>query len=495
MSYAHQFEVLLAELYTRKGFRVELNKSVVGRSWAKHEFDGYCVRGKYRKKVLVFEAKYSMNGSPVRLDDFSRFLTAVDDCRIPEAHLITNSYFSDNILSLALTYNIKLIDGKRLKKELEKYQLDRVIIRNDLMNNVVLPLAKLALDRIDNSKTLSKILLPKPQNRILYLDLNPYSEFYQALNKKFEEQHTELKPRQKENPIEKLLVNERPSISFSDIGGLEEVKNELRVSIVYPTLYKSLYEKFDIKPGNILLYGPPGCGKTLLAKAVANEAKSRFIAPKVSDLIKRYSANSLRVISSIFDYAREKEDNCIIFLDELDVYMKRGGSSYDERIKNEFLQQLDGINSERKFSLLGATNKPWLLDPAIRRPGRFDERIFVPPPDYEARKEILRIHMRDLINKQMVESVDDLIERIAERTEGWSGADLKLLVEKSKKRNLLDLIRGRKRKLTQKDFEKILEKQKPSTQAWFAEAIRACKRYGEEELLTEIEEIELKIKI
>ncbi|RLI97312.1 MAG: hypothetical protein DRP00_04275, partial [Candidatus Aenigmatarchaeota archaeon] len=94
-----------------------------------------------------------------------------------------------------------------------------------------------------------------------------------------------------------------------------------------------------------------------------------------------------------------------------------------------------------------------------------------------------------------VESVDDLIERIAERTEGWSGADLKLLVEKSKKRNLLDLIRGRKRKLTQKDFEKILEKQKPSTQAWFAEAIRACKRYGEGELLKEIEEIELKIKI
>jgi SpoVK/Ycf46/Vps4 family AAA+-type ATPase len=236
------------------------------------------------------------------------------------------------------------------------------------------------------------------------------------------------------------------------------------------------------------MYGPPGCGKTLLAKAVAAETNDKFISPKISDVIKRYSADSLHFISSIFDYVRKENENSVIFLDELDVYMKRCGSPYDTRIKNEFLQQMDGITSEkRNFSILGATNKPWLLDTAVRRPGRFGGRIFVPPPDYEARKEILRIHMRELVSKQMIADVDNIIENLASKTEGWSGADLKQLIEDSKKRGLLDIIKGNtKNKLTAKDFEKVLAKQKPSTKPWFSEAIRACRRYGEDDLLEEI---------
>ena len=142
--------------------------------------------------------------------------------------------------------------------------------------------------------------------------------------------------------------------------------------------------------------------------------------------------------------------------------------------------------------MLGATNKPWLIDPAIRRPGRFDKVIFVPPPDLEARKEILRIHMRDLIAKRMIdEDPEALIEDLAEKTEGWSGADLKQLVKDSKKKSLLDIIRGRgKDKLKRRDFEKILERQKPSTRPWFSEAVRACRRYGEDDLLEEILKLE-----
>jgi transitional endoplasmic reticulum ATPase len=437
-----------------------------------------------------------MNGSPVRIDDFSRFLTAVDDCRIPEAHMITNSYFSDNILSLAITYNIKLIDGEQLRKDLQKYGMDDVIIKNDLLNNVCIPVAKLILDSIDHSKTLSRVLLPSQQNRILYLNLDPNYSFNKNLNEKFANQPnlpynlSFSQPSQsKKTDIKKLILIEKPKVKFSDIGGLQEVKDELRVAITYRTLYRDLYKRFNINPSSILMYGPPGCGKTLLAKAVAAEIDGKFISPKISDVIKRYSADSLHFISSIFEYVRRENENSIIFLDELDVYMKRYGSSYDVRIKNEFLQQMDGITSEKKnFSILGATNKPWLLDPAVRRPGRFDNRIFVPPPDYEGRKEILRIHMRELISKQIIdEDVDSIVENLASKTEGWSGADLKQLIEDSKKRSLLDIIKGNsKNKLTAKDFEKVLTKQKPSTKPWFSEAIRACKRYGEKDLLEEI---------
>ena len=501
MSYARQFEVLIGELYRRKGYQVELQKTIKGVSGAEHRFDGYCVKGKFRKKSLVFEAKYSMNGSPVRIDDFSRFLTAVDDCRIPEGHMITNTYFSDNLISLAVTYNIRLIDGKQLRKELTKYRLDNVIIKNDLLNHVGIPIAKLILNSVDRSKTLSRVLLPPEQNQVLYLNLDPNYEFNRSLNEEFRSQTTlpypstqnQSKEEKNKNDIESLFLIEKPKVKFSDIGGLQEVKDELRIAVTYRTIYRDLYKKFDLDPSNILMYGPPGCGKTLLAKAVASESNGKFITPKISDVIKRYSADSLKFISSIFEYTKKEEENSVIFLDELDVYMKRGGSPYDVRIKNEFLQQMDGINSEKNnFCMLGATNKPWLIDPAIRRPGRFDKVIFVPPPDLEARKEILRIHMRDLIAKRMIdEDPEALIEDLAEKTEGWSGADLKQLVKDSKKKSLLDIIRGRgKDKLKRRDFEKILERQKPSTRPWFSEAVRACRRYGEDDLLEEILKLE-----
>jgi hypothetical protein len=274
MSYARQFEVLIGELYARKGYQVELQKTLIGRSGAEHIFDGYCIKGHFKKKLLVFEAKYSMNGSPVRIDDFSRFLTAVDDCRIPEAHMITNSYFSDNILSLAITYNIKLIDGEQLRKDLQKYGMDDVIIKNDLLNNVCIPVAKLILDSIDHSKTLSRVLLPSQQNRILYLNLDPNYSFNKNLNEKFANQPnlpynlSFSQPSQsKKTDIEKLILIEKPKVKFSDIGGLQEVKDELRVAITYRTLYRDLYKWFNINPSSILMYGPPGCGKNSFSKS------------------------------------------------------------------------------------------------------------------------------------------------------------------------------------------------------------------------------------
>ncbi|MEM5790777.1 MAG: restriction endonuclease [Candidatus Aenigmatarchaeota archaeon] len=176
MNISKQFEVLIGELYKRKGYRVELNKIVQGKSGAKHEFDGYCTK---KRKTLVFEAKYST--LPVNLDDFSRFLTAVDDCKIKEAHMVTNSYYSENILSLAIRYNIKLIDGNRLKKELIEYNLDSFIIKNSF-SNISFCFAKYLLDSLDKSKSLSKILIPS-QNQVLYLNLST------DLRKIFESNH------------------------------------------------------------------------------------------------------------------------------------------------------------------------------------------------------------------------------------------------------------------------------------------------------------------
>ncbi|MDI6799014.1 MAG: AAA family ATPase [Candidatus Aenigmarchaeota archaeon] len=490
MSFHQQFELLLGELYSRKGFQVELHKRIKGRSGVEHEFDGYCIKGKFKKKALVFEGKYS--SLPVRLDDFSRFLTAVDDCGITEAHMITNSYFPESILNLAITYNIKLVDGDQLRKELIKYNLGNIILdnNNELFENVGIPIARMVLDFVDSSRTLSNVLFSRNRSRPLYLNLD--SSFVRSLNSRFQNQPNlplphNSKSKSEDRKVEDFVLVEKPDIKFSDIGGLQDVKDKLRLSIIYPTTHREIYKRFNLESGSVLLYGPPGCGKTLLAKAVASECKSKFIAPKISDMIKRYSGDSLQIISSIFKYVENESENSIIFLDELDIYMKRGGSPYDARIKNEFLEQMDGISSKRNFSILGATNKPWLIDPAIRRPGRFEESILIPPPDFEARKEILRIHMRDLISRNMIaEDVNTLTENLASKTEGWSGDDLRQLIKDSKKKGFLDYIRGNRNRLTLKDFERVLEKRKPSVSPWFSEAIRACKRYGENDLLKEI---------
>lgn len=168
MGLEKEFELLVAELYRRKGYKVELEKTLVGESGAYHRFDSYCTKGFLNKKILALEAKYSAIGLPVRLDDFCRFVTAVNDCEIREAHMVTNSYFSENILSLAIAYNIRLVDGETLRKELRKYRMDEIISTSgEILVKIGIPIAKLVLDSIDGSKTLSKILLPK--NRPLYL--------------------------------------------------------------------------------------------------------------------------------------------------------------------------------------------------------------------------------------------------------------------------------------------------------------------------------------
>jgi len=497
MSEVHQgnyFESIIGRLYERQDFEVELHKQIEGISGVIHEFDVFV---KKRKREIAIEAKLKNNNEPVSKREFSNFNVKLDDTRIKEGHMVTNSYYSESVMGLARHYNVRLIDGNELMELFRKYNMQNYI-RRVHSNDVISGMVRSFVDIVDSSGVVSSLL---PQER---RESRVRINFYQPVpnvnrnniqrdNSLSVNPTTNNSANQHNNDevnASNFVLVERPNKYFSrDIGGMEELKDELRLSVIYPITNKDVYEKFHQEAESVLLYGPPGCGKTLLAKAVATESNAEFIAPKISDIMKRYGGDSLKVISSIFNYARENCTNPIIFLDELDSLMKRGSYSYDQRIKNEFLAQMDGVRTyENKPSLMGATNRPWLVDTAIRRPGRFNKLIFVSPPDLYGREQILRIHMDELIRDRLIaENVDELIEYLAGKTEGWSGDDLRQLVADSRKRGILDTIRGyRDRRLGRDDFERAYQKGHASTTPWFKEAIDGCKRYGEDYLLDDI---------
>ena len=290
--------------------------------------------------------------------------------------------------------------------------------------------------------------------------------------------------------VSNLVKLDRPNVYFDrDIGGLEETKEALKIAVIYPRTRRDLYQLFDKDLGNVLLYGPPGCGKTLLAKAVSSECGWDFISPCTGDIIKRHVGDRERGVSQLFEYCRNLYTNSVLFLDELESFMPRNGPSYVQRIKNEFQIQMDGMDSKRGFpAVIGATNKPWIMDTAMRRPGRFDKQIFVPPPDFYERKQILRISLNKLLYRNMIEGdFEMLVSDMAERTLGFSGADLVSLVDCSKEKPLLEAIKGEMvRRVRKEDFEDVLKTKQPSVNSWFSEAVRACRRYDEKDFLEEI---------
>jgi transitional endoplasmic reticulum ATPase len=284
----------------------------------------------------------------------------------------------------------------------------------------------------------------------------------------FQESLREIEP----SAMREVLV-EVPNVKWTDIGGLAEVKEELQEAIEWPLKYPEIFAHMNTAPPKgVLLYGPPGTGKTMLAKAVANESEANFISIKGPEVLSKWVGESEKAIREVFRKARQASPT-IIFFDELDSITPvrgsgYGGSQVTERVISQILTELDGLEELKDVVVIGATNRIDIVDPALLRPGRFDKLLNVPVPDLEARKDILKIHLE---KKPLAEDVK--IDELAEKTEGYSGADLAALcnttamlvikehITKSKtlekaKENLKDL------KISMKDFEKPLEKMKPS---------------------------------
>lgn len=220
-------------------------------------------------------------------------------------------------------------------------------------------------------------------------------------------------------------VVENPNISWEDIGGLEKVKQELRELVQYPVEYPEKFEKFGMSPSKgVLFYGPPGCGKTLLAKAIATECQANFISIKGPELLTMWFGESEANVRQIFDKARQAAP-CILFFDELDsIARARGSSGGDaggagDRVINQLLTEMDGLEKRKNVFIVGATNRPDIIDPAIMRPGRLDQLIYIPLPDEASRSSILNATL-----KKSPVSPDVDLDFLARNTHGFSGADL-----------------------------------------------------------------------
>lgn len=242
-------------------------------------------------------------------------------------------------------------------------------------------------------------------------------------------------------------VVENVNVTWDDIGGLDGIKSELKETVEYPVLHPDQYQKFGLAPSKgVLFYGPPGTGKTLLAKAVATEVSANFISVKGPELLSMWYGESESNIRDIFDKARAAAPT-VVFLDELDSIAKaRGGSHGDaggasDRVVNQLLTEMDGMNAKKNVFVIGATNRPDQIDPALLRPGRLDQLIYVPLPDEAARLSILQAQLR---NTPLEPSLD--LREIAKITNGFSGADLSYIVQRSAKFAIKDSIEAQIRK-------------------------------------------------
>ena len=226
------------------------------------------------------------------------------------------------------------------------------------------------------------------------------------------------------------VIVEVPEVHWDDIGGYENVKQELKEMVEWPLKYPRYFEELGIEPPKgILLFGPPGTGKTLLAKAVATESNANFIAVRGPEILSKWFGESERAIREIFKKARMAAP-CVIFFDEIDAIAPARGYAEDspamDRVVAQLLAEMDGISRLDNVVVIAATNRPDIIDPALLRPGRFDRIIYVPPPDEKARFEILKIHTR---NMPLAKDVD--LEELAKMTEGYTGADIELLVREA----------------------------------------------------------------
>ncbi|KAA9153336.1 AAA family ATPase [Amycolatopsis acidicola] len=265
------------------------------------------------------------------------------------------------------------------------------------------------------------------------------------------------------------LEIERSEVSLADVGGMTEVKKRLNAAFLAPMRNPELRAMYGKSMrGGLLLYGPPGCGKTFLAKAVAGELGARFLSVGLNDVLDMWLGNSERNLHEVFVRARAHAP-CVLFVDELDgIGQKRSRltTSAGRNVVNQLLAELDGVASSNEgLFVLAATNAPWDVDLALRRPGRFDRTVLVLPPDEPARQAILELNLRD----RPVEGVN--LKALARQTDGFSGADLAHVCETAAEQALLESVdSGQPRPIGMAELSTAVRQVRPSTAGWFATA-------------------------
>ena len=295
-------------------------------------------------------------------------------------------------------------------------------------------------------------------------EIKPEEEIPEEILKKiivskndFKEALKEIQP----SALREVLV-QIPDVKWDDVGGLEEAKQELKEAVEWPLKYPDTFKKFGVEPPKgILLHGAPGTGKTLLAKAVASESESNFITVKGPELLSKWVGESEKGVREIFRKARQTAPT-VIFFDEIDSIASTrgdgsGSSGVTERVVNQLLTEIDGMEDLHDVAIIAATNRPDIIDPGLMRPGRFDRHIKVESPNEESRLAIFKVH-----TEKMPLDKDVKIEKLAKQTEGYVGADIEAVCREAAMLTLRDNLDAEK--VNMKAFNKAMEKIKPTSQ-------------------------------